>query len=607
MVMPIPREGTLKPLLILTEFLHLLENLLVEDDSQIQVAVRWFVSDKDGVGFQNPHRIIEVSASDLVRLRIGQRFSDVEQLRVAQPLNEPLLGHVEDVVLEARDSCTMQLHEIEAKFKIQYLELTNNRNACQPVAENLWMEVIRATDGDGRPVVLILPHVIIVQAFFLGSSVAVRSLFRGELVENFADHCEIIEAENGERIAHVDRQTGWKDPELCLAAQLKADPEMRRAARSVFAYALKAKDAIRQSGEENQNLPIKTTLPFAGRATLSIRGSELKKVYGSRCVRVDEILDCRYEAGFDQIQYAPITSAKPSKSNNVGTDESSIDAGPTVRDLEADPEMEAIDDQPAELGPVLVVRQSRGVFAWLCAKITRKPRTTGPGDSVTTDSVDGIEGLLDAEIGTSRGRQQRLKLIAKAVATGKGTYANDAVAYKLEFTSLVDVRPVTALFELSVRAAEFLVTKKLMSFRALAIVDGKIEPSRLSSPVPKRTIDFLWRYGIQNNKVQLRRVLILELCSDGQHFYMFETERLDGEETHPTGGPLDVGELENLLTRLTDARGIWKNVETSLPQRRLNHVAGETAAALATRWSDAMNDLISDSKKSTSSPISRVI
>jgi hypothetical protein len=341
-------------------------------------------------------------------------------------------------------------------------------------------------------------------------------------------------------------------------------------------------------------------------------------------VRVDEILDCRFQAGFDEIQYATITPAKPKKLNNAGTDESSTDAGTTVRELEADHEMEVIDDQPAELGPVLVNQQSRSAFAWLYSKITRKPRTTGPGDFVTTDSVDGIEGLLDAEIGTSRGRQQRLKLIAKAVATGKGTYANDAVAYKLEFTSLVDVRPVTALFELSVRAAEFLVANnaktdnnagKRDSFRALAIVDGKLAPSRLSSPVPAMKNDSLWRYGIQNNQVHLRRILILELCRDGQHFYMFETERLDGEETHfksailmhPTGGPLDVGELEKLLNRLTDARGIWKHVETSLPQRRLNHVAGETAAALAARWSDAMNDLISDSKKCTSSPISRAI
>jgi hypothetical protein len=271
--MPMPPEATSKPLLILTDFLHLLENPLVPDDSQIQVAVQWFGSD---VAFQNPYRIIPVSASGLVRLRIGQRFSDVQQLKVAQPLNEPLLGHVEDVMFEARDSRPMQLREIETKFGIQYLELTNKHNSCQKIAENLWMEVIQATDVDRQSVTLILPHVIIVQTFFSGSSVAVRSLFGGRLVEDFADHCEMIDDGNGNRIARVARQTGWKVRELCLAAQLKAAPEMCRAASSVFANALKVKDAARLSGSKIRNLPIKTALPFAGRSTMSIRGRRLE-------------------------------------------------------------------------------------------------------------------------------------------------------------------------------------------------------------------------------------------------------------------------------------------------------------------------------------------
>jgi hypothetical protein len=601
MTTEIPRNEKSKSRLEITDFLHLRENALVESDSQIQVAVRWHGSNGNQEIFNNPNRISQVSATTLVRLRIGQFFAGDRELKLAQPLNEPLLGHVENIVVDAKNSRTMQICDVETELKIRYLETTNGRKVYQSFVDDVWVEVIRATDVSGRSVVLIVPHVIVIQTIFSVSSGAIRAIIRGEVDEKYVDQCELIVGENGEQIARVTHQRDWTQLDVCLAAQLRDSPVMLRAARSVNSFAVLAKPIANSDTAQNRRLPIRTVFPFMGQASLTIRSRRLADVDGIRCVRVDEIMDYHYGVGFDEIHHVPADSTEPGKTRKNVAADSSSDVGSTIQRLEAGPETEVIDDQPAELGPVLKDQQFGNACAWLCAMVIRKPR---PAKRDKSDAVasDDFEDFLETETGVSRGSQQRLKLVAKTVATGETTYANDAEAYRLEFLNLVDIRPVTPPFELAVRAASHLDATERMSFKPLAIVDGQLDSSRLSSPVPittKTSQVSQWRYGLQNGEFAMRRILILELNDHGQHVYTFEIERLDGEEDrfqsavlmHQTGGQLELEVLEGLLEKIAFAEGVWRNVKTPLPRVHLNHVAGETAADLAARWCQAASQL----------------
>jgi hypothetical protein len=578
---------------------HFAENVLVESDPTILVLLR-----VPG----GPSRVRAVSATLLGRLTIGIKLEN------GRFSHDPALGAVEAVRVTGELQRSVKLeyalgNSLEAKsdFQTWWVEKIGSQTLWSS-ARNVWIEIVPAVGADQKPVHLLIPHTVIFQSYFASSSRLIRAVLRNSL-DAYESAGRLLDEDNS-RVGTVMVQPGWSDFETLFAARLLGSPKAVRAVNLINASLVEAADHHRtqQRPDSKQAFPMRTCLPFEGSSEMTIRSVVVPNNAKIRTLLVHEILKCSGSTGLDR--HRVIRETRPSR-KDVKAPDTDPDAEALVRQSVI-PHPDGIIDEASEPSsdvPGITNRRSNTRFENILAQFERERVTainSTEGNS-NGDSTNHIASEVSATNNFSAGQRTICQEVAVQSA-GTGEAIAGGTASPLQFADVPESRPNPPAFELAIRAAESLVISHGIRFEPFCVLKGERILEGWSSFVPS-TVDSLhvaWASGELNRITATRRVLVLELQLAAHYVYIFEIERLDGDEgryqmallMHPNRGALQPKVVQNILKDLATAKGIWSSMDINLRSVRLNHVTDQEPLALADRWIKKWRKLlVHDTKK----------